>query len=566
MSGASPRRSGLAVWTAAALVSATLVGCAPAGSLFSETGQPAKAIPDRTLVIAARTEGESIAAKALTNAGINVIPSAPFNAGLVYRDKAEVPHPELAAELPRLNSDSWRVFPDGRMETIYRLKPNLTWQDATPLSAEDFAFAYRLYATPALGTAATSTPINQIQDVSALDERTVLIRWKNPYAEAAELMAGGLPALPRHILEEPFQRLAPDALAAHSYWTVQHIGLGPYRVTRWDRGVALEAEAFDGYVRGRPKINRLKFMPIPDPNVVMANLLAEEVHAGAAAALSFQQGWTLKKEWEIRGGGTVVFNRGSIRRQENQSHPERSNPSAIMDIRVRRAFAHAMDKQGMSEALFEGIDNSAHTLLSPSLDYFPRVDRALTKYPHDLRRSEQLMNEAGLFKGADGLYASPTQGRLNWESMVFAGAENEAVNSVLSNMWRRVGFDMTETVLPASMVSDREFRAHHRTMFTSDSGSLQSLGTAGIPTAQNRWTGSNRGSWSNPEYDRIVELYETSLDREQRIGHMIELARIYSEDLPSTPIFYRVTATPHHTCLAGPSDDVTDIHLWEWTC
>lgn len=176
------------------------------------------------------------------------------------------------------------------------------------------------------------------------------------------------------------------------------------------------------------------------------------------------------------------------------------------------------------------------------------------------------MNEAGLFKGADGLYASPTQGRLNWESMVFAGAENEAVNSVLSNMWRRVGFDMTETVLPASMVSDREFRAHHRTMFTSDSGSLQSLGTAGIPTAQNRWTGSNRGSWSNPEYDRIVELYETSLDREQRIGHMIELARIYSEDLPSTPIFYRVTATPHHTCLAGPSDDVTDIHLWEWTC
>ena len=404
---------------------------------------------------------------------------------------------------------------------------------------------------PALGTAASSTPINLISDVSALDEQTVSIRWKDPYAEAAELIATALPALPRHILEEPFQRLTPDAFAAHPYWTVQHVGLGPYRVTRWDRGVGLEAEAFDGYVRGRPRINRLKFVPIPDPNVVLANLLGEEVHAAAAAALSFQQGWTLKKEWDARGGGAVEFNRGMIRRQENQCHPERANPAAIMDIRVRRAFAHAMDKQGMSEALFEGIDNSAHTLPSPSLDYYPRLDRGLVKYPYDLRRSEQLMNEAGLFKGGDGLYQT-AQGPLSWESMIFAGAENEAVNSVLSNMWRRAGFDMTETVLPASMVADREFRAHHRTMFTSDSGALETLGTAGIPTAQNRWTGSNRGSWSNPEYDRIVALYETSLDREQRIGHMIELARIYSEELPSTPIFYRVTATPHHACLMGP--------------
>ena len=40
---------------------------------------------------------------------------------------------------------------DGKMETTYRLKPNLTWHDGTPLTAGDFVFSYQLYSTPEVG-------------------------------------------------------------------------------------------------------------------------------------------------------------------------------------------------------------------------------------------------------------------------------------------------------------------------------------------------------------------------------------------------------------------------------
>lgn len=115
-----------------------------------------------------------------------------------YADERGIAQPQLAEALPRLNSDTWRVFPDGRMETSYRLKPNLTWHDGTALSAEDFVFAYRVYATPALG-AATSPPIGLMEEVLAPDDHTLVIRWRQTLSGcrgADGRDAGRLPGAP----------------------------------------------------------------------------------------------------------------------------------------------------------------------------------------------------------------------------------------------------------------------------------------------------------------------------------------------------------------------------------
>jgi len=511
-----------------------------------------------------RTEGDSIAGKTLTNPGTNVIPAGPFNAGLVIRDRAEVPHSYQAEALPQLNTDSWRVTPDGRMETTYRLKPNLTWHDRTPLTAHDYAFAFKVYSVPEVSYSAIASPMNKIEEVVATDDRTVLIRWKQPFAEAGELVAADLQALPRHILEQPFGQLSSEQFVAHPYWTLEYVGSGPFRVTRWERNVYLEAEAFDGHVLGRPKIDRLRVVPIPDPNVVLANMLAGETHIAVANAMPFQQGWLLKREWDQRGDGVVPVNPGGARRTENQVHPDRATPRFMMDVRVRRALAHSMNRQAVNDAIFEGTGIDAHTLVSPNVAYFADVERALAKYNYDLRRTEQLMNEAGLAKGADGFYTSPTGDRLDWEILCLSGPQNEAIQSVLADSWRRAGFNMTESIFPVAQVSDREARARFSTIFTTDGGSLDGMNTAGIPTAQNRWSGSNRGSWSNAEYDRLVASWEASLDRNQRNQNMVQMAKLYSEELGSTPLFYHLTVTPHAAGLRGVTDGVYDIHQWFW--
>ena len=43
-----------------------------------------------------------------------------------------------------------------------------------------------------------------------------------------------------------------------SFWTVDFVGAGPYKVDRWEPGSYIESVAFDGHALGRPKIDRLR--------------------------------------------------------------------------------------------------------------------------------------------------------------------------------------------------------------------------------------------------------------------------------------------------------------------
>jgi peptide/nickel transport system substrate-binding protein len=538
----------------------------------SETGVrqaagEAPAAEPRTLVMAVRSEANSAAARLFGAASFNATPSSLFNAGLANKDQRDVASAYLSEALPQLNTDSWRVTPDGRMETRYTLKPNLTWHDGTALTADDFAFAWQVYATPQLGSAG-SAPINQMDGVVAPDPRTVVVQWRRTYPGAGALEDRDFQALPRHLLDQPFQQLSPDLFASLPFWTTEYIGLGPYRLERTEPGASLEARAFAGYVFGRPRIDRIRVVFISDANTVLANLLAGTVHISLANSLPFQQGTILKREWASRGGGVILASPSSstpIRRTEHQLHPGRVAPGsrAILDVRVRQALAHAVDKDALNEAIFEGQGVMADTVVPFNLATFPLVERAIQKYPYDVRASEQLMADAGFVRGADGFFTSPSQGRFSGEIRVIASPQNESSMAIMAAGWRDAGFDLQQAVLSAAQARDQEVRTSFPSLSTIDGGTLEGLGTAGIPTPENHWTGSNRGSWSYPPFDRVVEAWSSSLDESDRTRTLVEMATIYSRELPSTPVWYVLVLTAHTSALRGPTYEAEGIHAWE---
>src|SRR5205814_1197792 len=119
----------------------------------------------KTLSVAIRLEPSTLTTRPLRQAGVGLyLPSRAFNAQMALLDDQSQARPYLVDSLPRLDTDSWRVFPDGRMETTYRLLPSVAWHDGTPLTAEDFVFGWRVYATPALGHSGLA-PYNAIDQV-----------------------------------------------------------------------------------------------------------------------------------------------------------------------------------------------------------------------------------------------------------------------------------------------------------------------------------------------------------------------------------------------------------------
>jgi peptide/nickel transport system substrate-binding protein len=536
----------------------------------------------RALVVGLRVEPSSLSSKALTGGGVKMKTSTRlFNASLDIVDDRGVPRPYLAEALPRLDTESWRTFPDGRMETSYRLKPDLTWHDGMPFTADAYVFAWQVYATPDLG-AANTMPISMLEEVVAPDDRTVIFRWRQPYPGAGVLQEGGnisrFPPLPRHVLERDFAQRQWEAFMHHPFWTREYIGLGPYKLDRWEPGEFIEGSAFAGHVLGRPNIGRVRLIFVSDDNAGLAGLLSGTMHLAADDAIQLEQGVIAKREWQSsngRTGGPLIVVAEVWRAVHLQFRQEYANPRALLDVRVRRALAHTLDKQALNEALYDGEGVLADTLFPPSGEDYPVIDQAITKYAYDPRRAEQLMADAGFSKGSDGFFASASEGRLTPELKTNASSQNEKERAVLAARWRAAGFDMEEAVVSASQARDIQTRSTYRALYNYGRGlgigNLPNFLGSSIAGPDNRWTGANRGGWAHPEYDRLLDTYNATLDRQQGAQVLARIARLMSDELPALPLYYDLGAISHMGTLRGPrtvSTDSTGLVTWnvhEWT-
>jgi peptide/nickel transport system substrate-binding protein len=560
----------------ALVLSLALTGCAGPSApappqAASQAAAPAQRA-SRTLVAIARVEPASLTSKSLTQLGIaSATTTRLFNAGLMLMDERDNVQPYLVERLPEINTDSWRILPDGRMETTYRLRPNLTWHDGHALTAEDFVFAARVYGNRELGVANTA-PVNQFEELLAPDARTLVIRWLRTYPNAARMTAIEFQPLPAHLLEEPFRQLTAEAFLALPFWTTDYVSAGPYRMDRWDGGSGIDLQAFAGHSLGQPKIDRMRIIFVPDPNTAVANLFSGAAHLTLDEGIRFQQGVVVRREWAARGAGSVLVMPGLWRFVQIQLHPERVNPRALTDVRVRRALAYTLDRDGLNEAIFEGEAPPAYGIIPPNVDYYPELERSVVKYAYDPRQSEQLMTEAGFAKGSDGIYARPPDGSLSMELRVSAGSQNEAESAIMAAAWRTNGFGITEfaqsTALSQAPESRVQYPALRGSNTTPGEEALAGLGTAGTPRPENRWFGTNRGAWSNAEFDRVLDQFHTTVDRTQRVQQIIQMVRIMSEDLPAIPINF----TPYVIAFSssvqgprtvGPENQVTwNVHEW----
>ncbi len=563
---------------------AMLVGCAPGrGPQRSEALVPDAAPPpgpQRTLNMSLRTEVTDLMPK-IPGASNPSLTERLFNAAVAIIDGKGTARPYLVQTLPVLNSDDWRVFPDGRMQVTYRLRPNLTWHDGMQLTSNDFVFAYRVYTIPGLGIF-SPTPQNLMQIVEALDDSTFVIHWSRPYADAAALIDGDFEPLPRHILERPFSAFeqdpsARDAFIQLPFWSNEYVGAGPYRLIRWEPGAYYEAAAHDGHALGRPRIDRLHIRLFGDENTILTNVLAGTVEYAPFLSMRLEHAVTLKREWDVTGQGKVLFRQGGPDLVLNQLRPEYADPAAILDVRVRRALAHGIDRDAINEGVFDGMGFPSDSFVPAGLSIHEAVQRAMVHYPLDPRRAEALMTEAGFTKDREGLFASGAE-RLRFEVKASAGTENQRQLQIMAQDWQRAGFEVQPVAVPLAQARDLEGRHTFRSMHTRGglNAGERSWISAEIGTQQNRWRGENRGGWSLPEYDRLFETFMDMLDRGERERQVVQMHRILSEHLPAYHIDFSVQTMAHVSGLHGPEPGLANagvftpetgphwnIHEWE---
>ncbi|MEA2642969.1 MAG: peptide/nickel transport system substrate-binding protein, partial [Chloroflexota bacterium] len=452
--------------------------------------------------------------------------------------------PWIATELPSIERGTWKVLPDGRMETTWHLRRDVKWHDGQTMTAGDLVLGWQVVTDPKFATLEAGIP-KMMESVQAPDDYTLVISWKEIYPYANLLTRSGLTPMPRHLLEADYRR-DPAAFSNHPYFTSNYVGTGPYRVTSFDPGQGIRFDAFPDYFLGRPKIDTVIYRIMGDQNSALAAVLANEIDVTMRTTIGLEPSLKAKENWEASGQGTVYH----VPTGWNAVNLSYRNPW-FEDVRLRRGMLQAIDREEIVRTLLHGLTKVPDTLVRPSDPLYPEVDRQVAKYPFDPNRARQLLSDAGWRPSADGILVNGRGERLSFEARGVAGdRENEAVQAAVLDYWHTIGAETTVNNLPRRVMDEPMNRAvwPGACFCGSAGGSLEpndpkytDWHSKFIPTEENGWQGDNQEGWRGG--DSILDQWVRELDlgKSEQLRH--QLALRWAEDLPNLPLYFSVEIT-----------------------
>jgi len=388
---------------------------------------------------------------------------------------------------------------------IFHLRSGVKFHDGRPLTSRDVKWTFdSLLQGKVLSTKAAAYRF--VDHIDAPDESTVVFHLKEPFAPLLWNLSEGASGI---VPYGSAQEISRDP-----------IGSGPFRFVSAETDKEVILERNPNYWGAEPRIERIRFMVVPDTTTRALELRKGSADA-AINALSPDMILTLEHERHLqvlRAPGTILAYLGF-----NVRDP------ILRDARVRQAIAYAIDRRPMIDYLWRGFAQPAASILPPqSWAYDPNV----RTYFHDPDRARRILDAAG-YPVKDGV-------RFHLVMKTSTDETTRLMAAVLQQQLRDVGIAL-------------DIRTFEFATFFSDVNkglfqvySLRWIGGNEDPDIfeyvfhSDKFTphGANRCFYSNKHLDQLINEARMELDQDKRKQLYAEIQQILAEDLPSINLWY----------------------------
>ncbi|MBM4193892.1 MAG: peptide ABC transporter substrate-binding protein [Gemmatimonadetes bacterium] len=468
--------------------------------------------------------------------------------GLVTTDEHMNVVPLLAAEVPTLENGGVILRRDGGMDVIWKLRPGVRWHDGTPHTSADVQFTVEAINKGDWKPESTDG-FDRISGVDTPDSLTAVVHYKEVYAPYELQFFRG--TLPKHLL-------AGRSIDQATDYNRNPMGTGPYRLAEWRTGEHIALEAVPNYWRGPeyPRIKRLLFRFLTNTTTRINQLRSGEVHAVALVP------WDKVREIRDLPGvrlNTVVGN-GYEHVTLNQ---RRFTPFA--DLRVRRALAHAVDRDLIVRTILDSLVTVVNGPIQPlSWAYEPNV----RTYPHDVARARALLDEAGWTVGPDGVRVRDGR-RLEFTLITQSGfAIRESISQALQQQFKEIGVAMQVRLIDGTAISSVWFAGDfdamlHWWQMPADPELTLFFARDRTPPA-----GRNINYVDDAELTELVYAADRTVDHAKRTDILKRAQRRIAELLPEIPLYNteKIDAVPQ--ALRGFTGNPTNAgpfwNVWQW--
>ena len=490
---------------------------------------------------------------------------------LVY--DAPVAVTDAGEYVPQLASE-WSVSEDGLTWTM-TIRDDVTFHDGEPLTSEDVRYSMQLYQdTPAFPY--LPSYVEPFETIEATDPTTVTLTVAEPIANFEASMAFVF-VLPKHIwepalaaLECPEASQAPTAsgeatpppCGAVGFRNEEMIGSGPFKLREASQGEFVILDANTEYWDTPANVDGVIFQVIENDDARVTALTATppqvdailDVPTTAIPGMQNAENVTVHIA-DVAAGGSltdIIFN---VTEDENCPTAETSATEtdgvcsghpALKDLEVRKALAHAIEKEQLITVATGGTGSPGLSLVPPGLgDFFASE---IEDYAFDVDLANQLLDDAGYEDtNGDGVREClPDQDcddltfRFNYPSDSTSGARE---SDLIQGMWEQVGVAIEiqpldpQGALTAACCPAFDFDVI-MWGWGSDPDPAFLLGVAlcsEIPS------GFSESGYCNPVYDDLYDAQATERDRDARVEIIHEMQQILMDDLPYIVPYYYPT-------------------------
>ncbi len=463
-----------------------------------------------TLRIAGISEPPTLNPALSTGIGPAIIGAKVFS-GLLEYDWDFVPKPLVA--------ERWEVSKDGLRYT-FQLRKDVTFHDGKPLTSADVKFSVESVLRPMHPRGAAN--FGQVEAIETPDPYTVVFRLKQPYAAfLAVFHPSESPILPKHLYENTDIRNNP--------YNARPVGSGPFKFVEWVKGSHVTVERNDKYFRaGQPYLDRIVWQTIPDAAGRVAAFEAGQVDAVAFSGIPNVEAA------RVKALPNVAYTTRGYEFQSPMMWLEMNLRRApISDVRVRRAIAHAIDKNFVLQNIWFGIGKVATGPMSSAHKAYYTAE--VPVYEYSLDKANRLLDEAGLKRGPDGVRFKITEDFLPY------GDEWTRLSEYIREQLKKIGVEATIRNSDFPGFLNRVFTQYDYDIASNFVGNMSdpsigmpryyvsTMAKPGVPFV-------NSMDYKNPEIDKLFAQAAQELASAKRRQLFAQIQRTLMTDLPLLPL------------------------------
>lgn len=458
--------------------------------------------------------------------------------------------------VPSLAHD-WKVEDDGKKFTFY-LEKDVKFHDGTDFDAEAVKFNFERWADPDhqysfrdegnlhavygnMFGGFKGDEGHAIKEINVIGEYEIEFILNEPLGYFLQNMAMG-----------DFVIASPSSIEEYGVDVSQNpVGTGPFKFVSWNKDENIILEKNNDYWRdGLPKLDKVIFEVIPDNASRLIALRSGEV--------DIIDGLNPDDAAEIESSDDVDL---YTRSENNFGYLGFNTEKEPLDnVKIRQAISHAIDKEGIAEALYAGYATTAINPLPPGyLGYNSELDG----YDFNVEKAKDLLATAGYEDGFEiELWSMPVARPYM--------PDPEKVSEIIQNNLSEIGITVNIYRDEWAPYLEKTAEGQHE-MFL-----LGLTGTNGDPDnlLRNLLHGFNIGStnrtfFDNEELNEIFDTARVLVDQDERAELYKEAQRIIYEESPmvtlvhSTPVLAARSAVKDYHPHPSSAESLAEVELVE---